>query len=698
LLLSYALAAATSASAVLLHAALGALFGLRSPLPIFYPAVTVVASLAGTWPGSVTTLLCAGAALGSSAVWPGVPGPPADPEWILFLVGGVAISAVTGLVTADTRKHHGRVGALEDQISRLHVEADERLAASGALERRLEERDALLVRQEAARGELQRRQREASLIAELSRTLNESLAIDAMLEPLAGTARELCAADGVRLFMRISGSQALVQTYAGGVRRAERSGRRVDHARGAVRLVAASGRPLRSALVATDPRLADDELWAGEESRDIAVLLVPIGNGQPLEGLICLENRAGRPFTDRDEELIVRVADHARIAIRNAQLLAGEQSARVEAEAANRAKDEFLAMLGHELRNPLGAIGNATTVLRQIGEQSARLQQIIGRQTRHLARILDDLLDVSRLTTGKIGLDLRPVDLRKVVDDSLAAAEQEGKTSRHQVEVHGGSVAVHGDPARLEQVVRNLLDNAVKYTPPGGRVTITLGQEDGDAVLRVRDSGAGIPSETLPRIFELFVQGEGGLDRSKGGLGVGLTLVRRLVQLHGGTVSAASAGPDLGSEFVVRLPSLTQGTVPDEPETLPGPASRPCHVLLVEDNADLREGLRLLIQGWGHRVDETGDGRTGLAMLLERHPDVALIDLGLPGMDGYALTRAARAAPGGDAILLVAVTGYGQPEDQRRAREAGFDAHLVKPIDPDALARLLDGVASRSRS
>jgi CheY-like chemotaxis protein len=370
----------------------------------------------------------------------------------------------------------------------------------------------------------------------------------------------------------------------------------------------------------------------------------------------------------------------------------------VEAEAANRAKDEFLAMLGHELRNPLGAIGNATTVLRQIGEQSARLQQIIGRQTRHLARILDDLLDVSRLTTGKIGLDLRPVDLRKVVDDSLAAAEQEGKTSRHQVEVHGGSVAVHGDPARLEQVVRNLLDNAVKYTPPGGRVTITLGQEDGDAVLRVRDSGAGIPSETLPRIFELFVQGEGGLDRSKGGLGVGLTLVRRLVQLHGGTVSAASAGPDLGSEFVVRLPSLTQGTVPDEPETLPGPASRPCHVLLVEDNADLREGLRLLIQGWGHRVDETGDGRTGLAMLLERHPDVALIDLGLPGMDGYALTRAARAAPGGDAILLVAVTGYGQPEDQRRAREAGFDAHLVKPIDPDALARLLDGVASRSRS
>jgi signal transduction histidine kinase len=420
-----------------------------------------------------------------------------------------------------------------------------------------------------------------------------------------------------------------------------------------------------------------------------AARVVPIRVGARVDGLLCVERRAARPFGEDDETKLLQLADHVGIAIRNVQLLAGEQSARVEAEAASRAKDEFLAMLGHELRNPLGAISNATRVLHQIGDQATRLQDIIGRQTQHLARLLDDLLDVSRLTMGKIALSRRAVDLREVVRDSLGVLEQEGKTERHEVRVIAEPALVDGDPTRLEQVVRNLLDNALKYTPPGGRVSVTVGRDGEDAVLRVSDTGAGIPAEVLPRVFDLFVQAERSIDRSMGGLGLGLTLVKRLVELHGGSVFAWSAGPDQGSEFVIRLPILLEADEPAEsaaPSVAAGPELR---VLVVEDNRDAREGLRMLLEAWGHRVEEAGDGQRGLELALGSLPDVALIDVGLPVLDGYQVAQAIRRAPGGERLLLVAVTGYGQPEDARRAREAGFDAHLVKPIDPDELRRLL---------
>jgi CheY-like chemotaxis protein len=248
---------------------------------------------------------------------------------------------------------------------------------------------------------------------------------------------------------------------------------------------------------------------------------------------------------------------------------------------------------------------------------------------------------------------------------------------------------VNGDPTRLEQVVSNLLDNAVKYTPPGGRVEVTIVAEGTDAVLRVRDTGVGIQQDTLPLIFDLFVQANQTLDRSEGGLGLGLTLVKRLVELHGGTVSASSAGPNRGSEFVVRLPRISDAAAtpqPAEAEFLP-PRAR--HILIIEDNRDFREGLRMLLESWGHRVEEAENGGRGLEIIHVSHPEIVLVDLGLPGLDGYAVARAVRSAPRGDAVLLVAITGYGRPKDRRRAQEVGFNAHLTKPVDPDELARVL---------
>jgi signal transduction histidine kinase/CheY-like chemotaxis protein len=360
-------------------------------------------------------------------------------------------------------------------------------------------------------------------------------------------------------------------------------------------------------------------------------------------------------------------------------------------EAASRAKDEFVAMLGHELRNPLGAITTAIHVLESradADETAARLRGIIVRQTQHLSRLVEDLLDISKLVSGKIVLHRRAEDLRDVAMRALASFQEAGKASQHAIAVTGASVRVHGDPTRLEQVVTNLLDNAVKYTPPGGRVDVAVGADGGQAVLTVRDTGIGIPADLLPLIFDLFVQGAQTAARSERGLGIGLTIVKRLVELHSGTVSASSPGPDRGSEFLVRLPRISDPASP-QPIAAEPRASRARHVVIVEDNADFREGLRLLLESWGHRVEEAGSGAQGVDLVRLGHPEIVLVDLGLPDVDGYAVARAVRAAPGGGAALLVAITGYGAVSDRRRAEDAGFDAHLTKPISPHELAEIL---------
>ena len=373
-------------------------------------------------------------------------------------------------------------------------------------------------------------------------------------------------------------------------------------------------------------------------------------------------------------------------------LLRRERRARAAAEDANRAKDEFLAMLGHELRNPLGAISSAARLLDRTTPADgteARARAIIGRQVEHLARLMDDLLDVGRVMTGKILLDCAPLDLGAATVHALAALKAGGRTGGHTIQTDLETVWVNGDATRLEQIVTNLVGNAAKYTPPGGTIEISTRRDNGEAVLRVADSGIGMTADLVDRVFDLFVQGARGLDRAQGGLGIGLTLVRRLAELHGGAATAESEGEGKGSVFTVRLPAIAPPAA--VPAVSPGGAGPPAlrRVLIVEDNDDARETLGHLLRFAGHEVYEVGNGLAALEAAREFDPDAVLVDVGLPGLDGYEVARRLRARPGAKRPWLVALTGYGLPEDRQRSRAAGFDLHLVKPVDTDALARAL---------
>ncbi len=357
-----------------------------------------------------------------------------------------------------------------------------------------------------------------------------------------------------------------------------------------------------------------------------------------------------------------------------------------ELAEADRRKDEFLAVLSHELRNPLAPIRNAVELLRGGEAGRGRARDVIERQVAQLSRLVDDLLDVSRITRGKVTLRRERVSLSEVVARAV-------ETVRPLIDARGHSLMVRvdaepprldADPTRLEQVVANLLNNAAKYTGERGHITVRAGREGGEAVVRVRDTGAGIPADVLPHVFDLFRQADRTLDRSEGGLGIGLTLVKRLAELHGGRVEAHSDGPGRGSEFVVRLP-LSAGPAPPAPPPAPRPAPAARRVLVVDDNADAADTLAALLHGRGHAVRVARDGDAALLAAREFGPEVVLLDIGLPGMDGYAVARALRAAPGGGGLRLVALTGYGRDEDRRRSSEAGFDEHLVKPVAPEVL-------------
>jgi signal transduction histidine kinase/CheY-like chemotaxis protein len=376
---------------------------------------------------------------------------------------------------------------------------------------------------------------------------------------------------------------------------------------------------------------------------------------------------------------------------------------------ADRRKDEFLAMLGHELRNPLAAIRNALWVLDEVGsreEPDLRQREVIERQTRHLVRMVDDLLDVSRVTLGKIILKRQSVNLGEVAERCLYDLGLAALAASHGLHVEEDTepALVSGDPVRLEQVVCNLLQNAIKYTPRGGTIRLCVRRTGEEAVIRVSDDGVGISADMLPRIFEPFTQVESSRTRSEGGLGLGLPLVRSLVELHGGEVEAFSEGQGQGTEFVVRLP-LRTGDAAQRPARRPGRATAPAtgtapslRILIVEDNLDGRESLRDLLEIWGHTVELAEDGSQGVAKALEHNPDVALVDIGLPGFDGNEVARRIRASSQTDHMELIAMTGYGQPEDRRRALQAGFDSYLVKPVDPAHLGRLLAAVRPRMAS
>jgi signal transduction histidine kinase/ActR/RegA family two-component response regulator len=378
-------------------------------------------------------------------------------------------------------------------------------------------------------------------------------------------------------------------------------------------------------------------------------------------------------------------------ALREAEAAVRERQALLEREkealqAADAAKDEFLAMLSHELRNPLAAMNTAAHVLR-VAEPghpaTAQARTVMERQTRHMTRLIEDLLDVGRIAMGKASLEKAPLDLAEAVTRVVEGWRGSDRLSRHRVELTATPVWIDGDRARIEQVVSNLLDNAVKFTPPGRRIAVSVGREGGAALLSVSDEGEGIAPESIGRMFDLFVQGEHGIDRGKGGMGIGLALVKRLTEMHGGTASAASGGRGKGATFTIRLPAVPPA-IPAGTRPVGRKAASPRRILIVEDNADAREMLRDALVLSGHEVDVARDGAGALAAAARTAPEVAIVDIGLPDMDGYEVARRLRASAN-PRILLIALTGYGQLEDQRRALDAGFDVHLTKPVEADRL-------------
>jgi signal transduction histidine kinase/CheY-like chemotaxis protein len=366
--------------------------------------------------------------------------------------------------------------------------------------------------------------------------------------------------------------------------------------------------------------------------------------------------------------------------------------ARNQAEAANRAKDQFLAMLGHELRNPIGALSSALRALERgdvRSEQYARLQEIMIRQSGHLARMVDDLFDIGRLTSGHITLNRRPMNVGECARDCIATLRMRDDQVPHNMSIGIEDIWIDGDPDRFTQILNNLLSNALKFTSPEGKIVFNVGAEGDRAVIHVEDDGEGISPDLLPYVFDLFVQGDQGSDRRFGGLGIGLNLVRQLVELQGGTVEAHSNGRGSGSAFTVRIPRIEAIQKRPKRSRMHAVAETSRRILIVEDNADSREALREVLEQAGHEIFEAATGTEGVASALANHPDIALIDIGLPGIDGYEVSRRIRSALGADGMTLIALTGYGLPTDRWKSELAGFDAHLVKPLDFDQLTDLL---------
>jgi|HubBroStandDraft_5_1064220.scaffolds.fasta_scaffold15254_2 signal transduction histidine kinase len=411
-----------------------------------------------------------------------------------------------------------------------------------------------------------------------------------------------------------------------------------------------------------------------------------------LETLNRVLQRANQELESANRSLQTEVAERTRVEL--------------ALKEADRHKDEFLAMLAHELRNPLAPIHNAVQLMHRQSFADPQLtwsRDVIGRQLAHLTRLVDDLLDVSRITRGKINLSKEVIELETLMTRTLETVQPllEERGHKLTVEVPKGILAVLGDPTRLVQALGNVLGNAAKYTERGGHITLAAAESGAEVVIRVRDNGIGIPAELMPMIFNLFTQ----LDRTSGppqsGLGIGLALVQRLVEMHGGSVSARSDGLGKGSEFLIRLPLFIRETVESgQPiqqrsaleqsmTNAEGPARTQRRILVADDNNDALESLATLLQLSGHEVYTAANGAMALESAEAHRPEVALLDIGMPKLDGYEVARRIRAQPWGQRITLVALTGWGQDSDRRRSQEAGFDSHLVKPLDLDKLMELL---------
>ena len=462
----------------------------------------------------------------------------------------------------------------------------------------------------------------------------------------------------------------------------------------AIRRVVSTGEPVWI------PEVTDDILKEAARSEEHlrmiralelrSYLCVPMRSKARILGALAFAtSESGRTFSAQDLDVARELAHRAAVALENAELVGALREA-------DRRKDEFLAVLAHELRNPLAPVRNAIEILRATQSPSPQLQwthDVIDRQVRQMTRLVDDLLDVSRITTGKIELRNEKIELSAAVRIALEASRPLIERGQHilTVRIPPEPIFLNADLARLAQILSNLLNNAAKYTRPGGHIWLCADRCDGHVKLRVRDNGMGIPPPMLRRIFDMFTQVGGTSDHQQGGLGIGLTLVKRLVEMHGGQVEARSDGLNRGSEFIVTLPTVTgepteAGPVVEIPET----ATEPRRILVVDDNRDAAESLSILLHARGHDVRVAYDGLEAVGAAIAFQPDVVLLDIGLPKLYGYDAARRIRDARG-DGVLLVAVTGWGQEEDRRRAKAAGFDHHLTKPVDPEAISRIIDG-------
>ncbi len=620
----YAVAVSATAIALALRAAMAPLWGLTLPFIFFYPAIMLSAWLGGLGPGILATLLC-----GAAAISPWLsPIPSLRMENLAGATGllvYVGVGILISCLTEALRRTRARLAA---QVRGL--EADTEALRYGEEARA---RLAAIVR--------------SSDDAIVSKTLEGTITSwNAAATRMFGYAPEEVIGRSITIIIPEDRLNEEAQTLA-----AIRRGEAIHHSR-TVR-IRKDQTPISIALTVSPIRNAAGEIiGASKIARDISLQV------------------------QAEEE--------------RATLLAREQTARQEAETANRTKDEFLAMLGHELRNPLGAISNAAHLLERLGQPgdaTAVARGIIGRQTAHLTRLMDDLLDIGRVMTGKILLDRKPIDLREVAERAVGTLREGGRLERHIVSFGGVPAWIDADATRIEQIVANLVSNALKYTPPGGSIKVHVTRKASTAVLRVEDDGLGIRMDLLPRVFDLFVQGQPPPDRTQSGLGIGLTLVKRIAELHGGSVEAQSDGLGTGTAVTVKFPVIAKPGRETGERDAPAEVAR--RILIVEDNDDAREMLRTLLELRHHAVREAVDGPSGIEAALQFQPDIALIDVGLPGLDGYEVARRLRASEGAKRMRLIALTGFGLPKDALRAREAGFDAHVVKPVDPDHLAQIL---------
>ena len=570
-----------------------------------------------------------------------------------------------------------------------------------------EDAEAAARRAERARQQAEARAGQATFFAHAGRLLSASLDLDITLSQIARLATsalsdfcviDLVAPDGMRRVAAMHADpakQALLEELR------VKFPPKLDSSQPAATAIA-TGEPdyspeLDSASIAAKSQNAEHaELIRKLDIR--SVLAYPLRLGSRVLGAISLGHTSDTRFTDADFTLIEALASNAAVAIENARLFRDAHEARTQAETASRAKDEFLAMLGHELRNPLAPIVTALDLTRD-GEIGLRERSIIERQVDHLRRLVDDLLDVSRITRGLLELDCQPLDLADAVADGIELARPLVEQREHTVEIDiPQGLVVSGDRTRIAQIVANLMTNAARYTEPRGRISVTGQRRSREIVLHVRDTGIGMPAELVPHVFETFTRGSHAIDRAAGGLGLGLAIVKSLAQLHGGRVAARSDGPGMGSELEVVLPALDSApTVRPTAAPLPSPRARADHgvVLVVDANVDAAELMSDALQLQGFAVVTANDGAQALALAREHRPAVGLLDLGLPGMDGFELARELLSEPLHARMKLVALTGYGQASDRDRTRAAGFVEHLVKPIKLSTLIPLLEQLLAR---